>query len=122
MERSEKLTPAESTVYRSMVMKLACVAQNRVDIAEKVKCLIRHMKAPRCGHKIELKRLGRFLTKSKGCVLTYPRHLSYVSLQAELVKRGGVPFLGGLGGRADGIKLPFVDGTFVPRNEGCVPG
>ena len=29
-------------------------------------------------------------------------------------------FPGRLGGRADGIKLSFVDGPVVPRNEGCV--
>ena len=40
-------------------MKLACVAQHRIDIAEAVKCLTRHMKGPRSGHMVELKRLGR---------------------------------------------------------------
>ena len=39
IENSEKLTSAESTLYRSLVMKLAYVAQDRVDIAEAVKCL-----------------------------------------------------------------------------------
>ena len=32
IENSEKLTSAESTLYRSLVMKLACVAQDRVDV------------------------------------------------------------------------------------------
>ena len=50
IESSEKLTSAESTSYRSLVMKLAYVAQDRVDIAEAVKCLTRHMKEPRSGH------------------------------------------------------------------------
>ena len=36
IEKSEKLTQAESTLYRSLVMKLAYVAQDRVDIAEAV--------------------------------------------------------------------------------------
>ena len=45
IENSEKLTSAESTLYRSLVMKLAYVAQDRVDIAEAVKCLTRHMKS-----------------------------------------------------------------------------
>ena len=31
-------------------MKLAYVAQDRVDIVEAVKCLTRHMKEPRIGH------------------------------------------------------------------------
>ena len=47
--------------YRILVMKLAYVAQDRVDIAEAVKCLTRHMKEPRSGHMQELKRLGRYL-------------------------------------------------------------
>ena len=61
IENSEKLTSAESTLYRSLVMKLACVAQDRIDIAEAVKFLTRHMKEPRSGHMQELKRLGRYL-------------------------------------------------------------
>ena len=43
IENSEKLTSAESTLCRSLVMKLAYVAQHRVDTAEAVKCLTRHM-------------------------------------------------------------------------------
>ena len=54
IENSEKLTSAESTSYRSLVMKLAYVAQDRVDIAEAVKCLTRHMEEPRSGHMQEL--------------------------------------------------------------------
>ena len=70
IESSDKLTSAESTLYRSLVMKLACVAQD-VDIAEAVKCLTRHMKEPRSGHMQELKRLERYLVKNRRCVLTY---------------------------------------------------
>ena len=36
IENSEKLTSAESTLYRSLAMKLAYVAQDRVDIGEAV--------------------------------------------------------------------------------------
>ena len=68
IESSEKLTSAESTLYRSLVMKLAYVAQDRVDIAEAVKCLTRHMKEQRSGHMQELKRLGRYLVKNRRCV------------------------------------------------------
>ena len=60
-EEAEKLTSAESTLYRSLVMKLAYVAQDRVDIAEAVKCLTRHMKEPRSGHMQELKKVGSIL-------------------------------------------------------------
>ena len=59
IENSEKLTSAESTLYRSLVMKLAYVAQDRVDTAEAVKCLTRHMKEPRSGHMQELESLGQ---------------------------------------------------------------
>ena len=65
IENSEKLTSAEPTLYHSLVMKLAYVAQDRVDIAEAVKCLTRHMKEPRSGHMQELKRLGRLGEKQE---------------------------------------------------------
>ena len=65
IENSEKLTSAESTLYRSLVMKLAYVAQDRVDTAEAVKCLTRHMKEPRSAHMQQLKRLGRYLVKKQ---------------------------------------------------------
>ena len=61
-KNSEKLTSLESTLYRSLVMKLAWVAQDRVDIAEAVKWLTRHMKEPRSGH---------MQVKNRRCVLTY---------------------------------------------------
>ena len=47
IENSEKLTSVESTLYRSLVMELAYVAQDRVEIAAAVKCLTRHMMEPR---------------------------------------------------------------------------
>ena len=65
IENSEKLTSAESTLYRSLVMKLAYVAQDRVDIAEAVKGLTRHMKEPRSGHMSALKRFGPYLVKKQ---------------------------------------------------------
>ena len=39
-------------------MKLGYVAQDRIDIAEAVKCLTRHMKEPQSGHMQELKKVG----------------------------------------------------------------
>ena len=57
IESSEKLTSVESTLYGSMV-KLAYVAQDRVDIAEAVKCLTRHMKEPRSGHMQRTQKVG----------------------------------------------------------------
>ena len=84
IENYEKLTSVESTFYRSLVMKLAYVAQDRVDIAEAVKCLTRHMKEPRSGHVQELKRLGRYLVKNKRCVLTCARQTSDETLQVHV--------------------------------------
>ena len=65
-------------------MKLAYVAQDRVDIAEAVKCLTRHIKEPRSGHMQELKRLGRYLVKNRRCVLTYERQTSDETLQLHV--------------------------------------
>ena len=73
IENSEKPTSAESTLYRSLVMKLTYVAQDRVDIAEAVKCLTRHMKEPRSAHMQELQRSGRYPVRNRRCVLTYAR-------------------------------------------------
>ena len=81
IENSEKFTSTESTLYRSLVMKLAYVVQDRIDIAEAVKCLTRHMKKLWSGHMQELKRLGRYLVKNKRCVLTYARQTSDETLQ-----------------------------------------
>ena len=75
---------AESALYRSLVMKLAYVAQDRVDIAEAVKCLTRHRKEQRCGHMQEPKRLGRYLVKIRRCVLTYTRQTSDATLQVHV--------------------------------------
>ena len=84
IESSEKLTSAESTSYRSLVIQLAYVAQDRVAMAEAVKCLTRHMKEPRSGHMQELKRLGRFLVENRSCVLTYARQTSDATLQVHV--------------------------------------
>ena len=84
IENSEKLTSVESTLYRSLVMKLAYVAQDRVDIAEAVKFLTRHMKEPWSGHMQELKRLGRYPVKNRRCVLTCARQTSDGTLQVRV--------------------------------------
>ena len=84
IENFEKLTSAESTLYRSLVTKLAYVAQDRVDIAEAVKCVTRHMKELRIGHMQELERLGRYLVKNRRCMLTYGRQTSDATLQVHV--------------------------------------
>ena len=80
----EQTAQIESTLYRSLVMMLAYVTQDRVDIAEAVKCLTRHMKEPRSGHVQELKRLSRYLVKNRRCVLTYARQTSDATLQVHV--------------------------------------
>ena len=82
--RSRIPTSVESTLYRSLVMKLAYVAQDRVDVVEAVKCLTRHMKEPRSGHMQELKRFGRYLVKNRRCVLAYARQTSDATLQVHV--------------------------------------
>ena len=94
IENSEKLTSAESTLYRSLVMKLAYVAQDRLDIAEAVKCLTRHMKEPRSRHRSELKRLGRYRVKNMRCALTYSRQTSEATLQVHVVSDWAGDLLG----------------------------
>ena len=71
-------------MYRSLVIKLTYLAQNRVDIAESAKCFTRHMKESRSGHMQELKRLGRYLVKNRKCVLTYARQTSDATLQEHV--------------------------------------
>ena len=75
-------------------MKLACVGQDRIDIADAVKCLTGHMKEPRSGRMTEVKRLGLHLTKNKRCVLSYPRQMSDVSLQVHVDSDGPEDLLG----------------------------
>ena len=84
IENSEKLTSIESTLYRSLVTKVAYVAQDRVDIAEEVKCLTRHMKEPRSGHMQDLKRLGRHLARNRRCVLANARQSPEATLQVHV--------------------------------------
>ena len=45
---------------------------------------MRHMKEPRNGHMVELKRTGRYLIKTKRCVVTYPRQTVDASLQVDV--------------------------------------
>ena len=116
IENSENLTPAESSSYRSWVMKLACVAEDRVDIAEAVKDLTRHMKEPRSGHKSELKRLGRLLTKNKRCVLTYARQTSEATLQVHVDS----DWAGDLPGRKSTTGGVVSRGNHVPRHMSCL--
>ena len=116
IESSEKLTSAESTSYRSFVMKLAYVAQDRVDIAEAVTCLTRHMKEPRSGHMQELKRLGRYLVKNRRCVLTYARQSSEATLEVHVDS----DWAGDLLGRKSTTGVIVRRGKHLSRHMSCL--
>ena len=116
IENSEKLTSAESTSYRSLVMKLAYVAQDRIDIAEAVKGLTRHMKEPRSGHMQELKRLGRYLVKNRRCVLTYARQTSDATLQVHVDS----DWAGDLLGRKSTTGVIVRRGKLLLRHMSCL--
>ena len=60
-------------LYRSNTMRAAYLSQDRVDIAETVKCLSRAMAAPREEHLAQLKRLVRYLKGRPRCVIRYER-------------------------------------------------
>ena len=112
IENSEKLTSVESTLYRSLVMKLAYVAH----IAEAVKCLTRHTKEPRSGHMQELERLGRYLVKNKRCVLTYARQTSDETLQVHVDS----DWAGDLLGRKSTTGVIVRRGTHLLRHMSCL--
>ena len=116
IENSEKLTSVESTLYRSLVMKLAYVAQDRVDVVEAVKCLTRHMKEPRSGHMQELKWLGRYLVKNRRCVLTYARQTSDATLQVHVDS----DWAGDLLGRKSTTGVIVRRGKHLLRHMSCL--
>ena len=116
IDNSEKLTSAESTLYRSLVMKLAYVAQDKVEIAEAVKCLTRHMKEPRSGHMQQLKRLGRYLVTNRRCVLTYARQTSDATLQVHVDS----DWAGDLLGRKSTTGVIVRRGKHLLRHMSCL--
>ena len=97
-------------------MKLAYVAQDRVDIAEAVKCLTRHMKEPRSGHMQELKRLRRYLVKNRRCVLTYTRQTSDATLQVHVDS----DWAGDLLGRKSTTGVIVRRGKHLLRHMSCL--
>ena len=97
-------------------MKLAHVAQHRVDIAEAVKCLTRHMKGPRSGHMQELTRLVRYLVKNKRCVLTYARRTSDATLQVHVDS----DWAGDLLGRKSTTGVIVRRGKHLLRHMSCL--
>ena len=114
IENSVKLTSAESTLYRSLVMKLAYVAQDRVDIAEAKKCLAKHMKEPRSGQLQELKRSGRYLVKNRRCLLAYARQTPGATLQLHVDSDWG--WAGDAIGRKSTTGVTIRRGTHLLRH------
>ena len=53
-------------------MRCACLAQDRVDISEAVKCLARVVSKPRTGHMMQLKRVARYLQRVSRKAQQYP--------------------------------------------------
>ena len=98
-----------------MVMQLAYVAQERVDIAEAVKCLTRHMKEPRSGHMKEIRRKGRYLVKNRRCMLTYARQTSDATLQVHV----GPDCAGDLLGRKSTTGVIVRRGKHLLRHMSC---
>ena len=86
IENSEDLTSVESTLYRSLVMKLAYVAQDRVDIAAAVKWLTR--RAESIGSRVDTCKNARGWVDTSGqvkrCVSTYARQTSDETLQVHV--------------------------------------
>ena len=117
IENSEKLTSAESALYCSLVMMLAYVAQDRIDIAEAVKCLTRHLKEPHgVGTCRNSKRLGRFLVKNRRCMLTYARQTSDATLQVHVDS----DWAGDLLGRKSTTGVIVRRGNHLLRHMSCL--
>ena len=56
IENSPILEGEQATLFRSGTMRCACIAQDRADISEAIKCLARGMSKQRTGHMVQLKR------------------------------------------------------------------
>ena len=53
-------------------MRCACLAQDRVDISDEIKCLARAMSKPKAGHMTQLKRVARYVEGVPRKALQYP--------------------------------------------------
>ena len=59
-----KLSASETSLYRSCVMRVSFLSQDRADLGESVKALAQGMASPARAHLQALQRLGRFLHRS----------------------------------------------------------
>ena len=78
---SPALPPSMHTMFRSGVMRLAYVAQDRPDISEAIKCLARAMASPKVEHLEGLKRLVRYCAGRPRAELRY-----YVQSEPSVVQ------------------------------------
>ena len=72
IENRPFLEGEQATTFRSGTMRCACLAQDRVDISEEIKCLARAMSKPKAGHMTQLKRVARYVEGVPRKALQYP--------------------------------------------------
>ena len=72
--RTIKLSPQDSTSYRSNVMRLACLSADRIELQFASKELARSMAEPTTADVEALKRCIRFLLKYPRCIQSFERH------------------------------------------------
>ena len=72
-----RLSPAEHSLYRSQVMRLAYLAQDRPELQHPSKELARRMQAPEMSDWEALKRVGRFLLTHPRCVQEFVRQIEH---------------------------------------------
>ena len=80
-ETEVPLEAADATMYRSCVMRLSFLAQDRADMGEPVKCLARSMAKPTPGSLRDLKKVARYSLGTKRMALhlwrqTFPSSIS----------------------------------------------
>ena len=74
----------QSTLFRSVLMRISYVAQDRPDVAEAVKCLSRRMVAPSSADFQRLKRLARYLAGKPRAVIVFRPQSLPTTLRVEV--------------------------------------
>jgi hypothetical protein len=69
--RDPELSPEHKTLYRSNVMRMSFIAQDRADLGEAVKTLAQNMQNPKTCHLGDLKRAARYLLYRPSVALVY---------------------------------------------------
>ena len=73
--REPPLNRQETTMYRSCVLRLAYLAQDRGDFGEPVKCLARSMATPTPGALRDLKKVARYLRDRRHLALRFKQQI-----------------------------------------------